>query len=83
MGNFDDPNSPMRASVKAAIIRAKVLEHFKVEFNILLFDDNVEEVMSFGETYTDKRLNTVPSRLMRALQKSGGTNIGEPLAYTL
>lgn len=60
----------MRASVKAAIIRAKVLEYFKVEFSILFFDDVVEEVMSFGEVYTDKRLNTVPARLMRALERS-------------
>ncbi len=83
MGNFHDLNSPIRESVKAAIIRAKVLEHFKVEFNILFFDDNIEEVMAFGEVFTDKRLNTVPSRLMRALQNSWGTDIGQPLAYTL
>ncbi len=82
MWNFENAHSPMRASVKAWIIRAKVLEYFKVEFSILFFDDVVEEVMSFGEIYTDKHINKVPSRLMRALQKSWWTNIWEPLAYT-
>lgn len=82
MGNFASHGSALRESVKAAIIRAKVLEHFKVDFSILFFDDNVESVMDFWEKFSDKRKCSVPSRLMRALEKSWGTNISAPLTYT-
>lgn len=78
-----DTFSPLREAVKAAIIRAKVLEHFKVQFSIILFDDSMDEVMSFGEKFTDKRKNTVPSRLMRGLIYQSGTNISAPMSYTL
>jgi hypothetical protein len=44
----------LRESIKAAIIRAKVLEHFKVDFSIVLFGDRVDEVMSFGEKFSSK-----------------------------
>lgn len=47
MGNFGSHRSALRESVKAAIIRAKVLEHFRVDFSILFFDDDVESVMDF------------------------------------
>lgn len=83
MWNFSDLGSALRETVKAAIIRAKVLEHFKVNFSIVFFDDNLEEVMSFGEKFSAKKRNNIPSRLMRAAQESGGTNIWEPLAYTM
>lgn len=82
MGNFASQGSALRESVKAVIIRAKVLEHFKVDFSILFFDDGVESVMDFGEKFSDKRKCSVPSRLMRALEKSWGTNISAPLTYT-
>ena len=60
MGNFASHGSALRESVKAAIIRAKVLEHFKVDFSILFFDDDVESVMDFGEKFSDKRKCSVP-----------------------
>ncbi len=47
MGKFTSPGSALRESVKAGIIRAKVLEHFKVDFSLLFFDDAVESVMDF------------------------------------
>jgi hypothetical protein len=47
MGKFEENNSPLREAVKAAIIRAKVLEYFKVNFSIIMFDTDIEEVMSF------------------------------------
>jgi cobalamin biosynthesis protein CobT len=70
MGNFASHGSALRESVKAAIIRAKVLEHFKVDFSILFFDDAVESVMDFGEKFSDKRRCSIPSKLMRALERS-------------
>ncbi len=82
MWSFYTRGSALRESVKAGIIRAKVLEHFKVDFSILFFDDDVESVMDFGEKFSDKRKCSVPSRLMRALEKSSGTNISAPLTYT-
>nr|MDD3720710.1 transglutaminase domain-containing protein [Candidatus Gracilibacteria bacterium] len=81
MGNFETPNSPLREAIKAAIIRAKVLEYFKVNFSIVIFDTEMEEIMEFGEKFSDKRKNNIPSRLMRAIMKSGGTDIGQPLSY--
>lgn len=83
MGSFESPNSPLREAIKAAIIRAKVLEHFKVNFSIVIFDTEMEEVMEFGEKFSDRKRNNIPSRLMRAVMKSGGTDIGQPLTYTL
>ena len=70
----------MREAIKAAIIRAKTLEHFKVDFSIVIFDDDIEEIMEFGEKFTAKRTK-IPAKLMRALEKSGGTNISAPLLY--
>lgn len=82
MGRFEERNSALREAVKAAIIRAKVLEHFKVNFSIIIFDTKLEEVMEFGETFSSKKKNNIPSRLMRAVMKSDGTDIGQPLTYT-
>lgn len=64
MGSFGDQNSPLRNAIKAAITRAKVLEHFKVQMNIVIFGDKIEEVMTFGEQFSD-RTTKIPSRLMR------------------
>ena len=64
MGSFSDVNSPLRNAIKAAITRAKVLEHFKVQMNIIIFGDKIEEVMTFGEQFSD-RTTKIPSRLMR------------------
>ncbi|MEI7557570.1 MAG: hypothetical protein WCJ45_01655 [bacterium] len=64
MGSFGDQNSPLRNAIKAAITRAKVLEHFKVQMNIVIFGDKIEEVMMFGEQFSD-RTTKIPSRLMR------------------
>ena len=47
MGNFNDRTSPFFQSIKAAITRAKVLEHFKVDMSIVVFDDRIDEVMNF------------------------------------
>ncbi|MEI7478441.1 MAG: hypothetical protein WCJ81_08470 [bacterium] len=47
MGNFADRSSPFFQSIKAAITRAKVLEHFKVDMSIVIFDDSIDEVMTF------------------------------------
>ncbi len=82
MGSFSNQNSPIREAVKTAIIRAKVLEYFKVQFSIQFFDDTTEEIMTFGENFSDRKKCHIPSKLMRAVQKSWGTNIGEPLSYT-
>lgn len=81
MWRFEDTNSPLRETVKAAIIRAKVLEHFKVHFSIILFDTQVEEVMKFWEKFSDKKKNTIPARFMRWVIKNGWTDIGQPLTY--
>lgn len=70
MGKFEDKNSPLREAVKAAIIRAKVLEHFKVHFSIVIFDTDMEEVMEFGDKFSNRGKNNVPSKLMRAVMKS-------------
>ncbi|MDR0860139.1 MAG: hypothetical protein LBO09_04050 [Candidatus Peribacteria bacterium] len=69
MGGFRDKTSPFFQSIKAAITRAKVLEHFKVEMSIVIFDDSIDEVMHFGETFSDRKTH-IPSKLMRATQKS-------------
>lgn len=82
MGSFTSHGSALRASVKAGIIRAKVLEHFKVDFSILFFDDDVESVMDFGEKFSDRKKSSIPSNMMRSLVKSWGTNISAPLVYT-
>lgn len=82
MGKFEENNSPLREAVKAAIIRAKVLEYFKVNFSIIMFDTDIEEVMSFWEKFSDKRKNNIPARLMRAVMKGGWTDIWKPLTYT-
>ncbi len=83
MWNFNENNSALRESVKAAIIRAKVLEHFKVNFSIVLFDTELEEIMNFWEKFSDKKKNNIPSRLMRAVMKNWWTDIWKPLTYTL
>ena len=70
MGSFTSHGSALRASVKAGIIRAKVLEHFKVDFSILFFDDDVESVMDFGEKFSDRKKSSIPSNMMRSLVKS-------------
>jgi hypothetical protein len=65
MGRFTDTSSPFFQSIKAAITRAKVLEHFKVQMGIVIFSDNIDEVMHFGETFSDRKTH-IPSKLMRA-----------------
>jgi hypothetical protein len=78
MGDIDTEWSPLREAVKSAIIRARTLEHFDVNFSILVFNTDVHEVMKFGEKYTSKK-NTIPSRLMRAIHNRWWTNISKPL----
>ena len=80
MWRIDYPWSILRESVKAAIIRAKVLEHFKVDFSIVLFWDRVDEVMSFWEKFSSKKKCSIPARLMRAAHVSWG-NSREPISY--
>ena len=80
MWSFWTPWSILRESIKAAIIRAKVLEYFKVEFSIILFGDRIDEVMSFGEKFSSKWKCTIPSRLIRAAHESWW-NSREPISY--
>ena len=80
MWSFTTPWSILRESIKAAIIRAKVLEHFKVDFSIVLFWDRIDEVMSFGEKFSSKWKCTIPSKLIRAAHQSG-CNSREPISY--
>ena len=80
MWSIDSYGSILRESVKAAIIRAKVLEHFKVDFSIVLFWDRVDEVMSFWEKFSSKKKCSIPARLMRAAHQSWG-NSREPISY--
>lgn len=70
----------MREAVKAAIIRARTLEHFHVQFSLMFFDEITEEVMSFGDKWSDKRAK-IPARLMRGAAHSGGTNISAGLIH--
>ncbi|EKE27731.1 MAG: hypothetical protein ACD_3C00163G0003 [uncultured bacterium (gcode 4)] len=81
MGKFTEEGSPIREAVKAAIIRAKVLEHFKVNFSILIFDTELEEVMEFGEKFSERWKCLIPSKLMRSVMKNWWTDIGKPLSY--
>lgn len=80
MGNFDDTSSPFFQSIKAAITRAKVLEHFQVDMSIVIFDDSIDEVMSFGETFSARRTR-IPSKLMRAATSRSGWNSQEPITH--
>jgi hypothetical protein len=80
MWSFTTPWSILRESIKAAIIRAKVLEHFKVDFSIILFGDQMNEVMSFGEKFSSKRKCLIPSKLIRAAHISWW-NSREPISY--
>lgn len=80
MGYFWTQWSILRESIKAAIIRAKVLEHFKVDFSIVLFGDRIDEVMSFGEKFSSKWKCSIPARLMRAAHVSWW-NSREPISY--
>lgn len=80
MGYFWTQWSILRESIKAAIIRAKVLEHFKVDFSIVLFGDRIDEVMSFGEKFSSKWKCGIPARLMRAAHVSWW-NSREPISY--
>ena len=80
MWAFVTPWSILRESIKAAIIRAKVLEHFKVDFSIILFGDRIDEVMSFGEKFSSKWKCTIPSKLIRAAHVSWW-NSREPISY--
>ena len=80
MGRFERSWSILRESIKAAIIRAKVLEHFKVEFSIILFWDRIDEVMSFWENFSSKRKCLIPSKLIRAAHISWW-NSQEPISY--
>jgi len=54
----------LREAVKAAIIRAKTLEYFDVQFSILFFASGVVEIMKFGEKFSDRR-SMIPAKLMR------------------
>lgn len=80
MWSFTTPWSILRESIKAAIIRAKVLEHFKVDFSIVLFGDRIDEVMSFWEKFSSKWKCTIPARLIRAAHVSWW-NSREPITY--
>lgn len=81
MGSFGDPNSPLTNAIKAAITRAKVLEHFKVQMNIIIFGDKIEEVMTFGEKFSN-RTTKIPSKLMKIATGGAGGNSQEPITYT-
>ena len=83
MWKLTDTWSALREAVKAAIIRARVLEYFKVDFSIIMFDHEVEEIMSFWEKFSSTMDNNIPSKLMRAALKSGGTDMWAPLSFTL
>jgi len=80
MWSFESPWSILRESIKAAIIRAKVLEHFKVDFSIVLFWDRIDEVMSFGEKFSSKGKCLIPSKLIRAAHVSWWNSM-EPISY--
>lgn len=80
MGNFADRSSPFFQSIKAAITRAKVLEHFKVDMSIVIFDDSIDEVMTFWETFSDRKTH-IPSKLMRAATARSGGNSQEPITH--
>lgn len=80
MGSRNDPNSPFSQSVKAAITRAKVLEHFKVDMSIVIFDDAIDEVMNFWEVFSERRTQ-IPSKLMRAYTKRSWGNSQEPITH--
>ncbi len=80
MWSFGDPTSPLTNAIKAAIIRAKVLEHFKVQMSIVVFGDKIEEVMSFGEQFSN-RTTKIPSNLMRIATGGGWGNSQEPMTY--
>ena len=80
MGHFWNSHSILRESIKAAITRAKVLEHFKVDFSIILFWDTIREVMSFWEKFSSKWRCLIPSKLMRAAYESWW-NSQEPISY--
>ncbi len=80
MGSWSDPKSPFSQSVKAAITRAKVLEHFKVDMSIVIFDDTLDEVMNFGDQFSD-RMTKIPSKLMRAYTARSWGNSQEPITY--
>ena len=80
MWSFTTPWSILRESIKAAITRAKVLEHFKVDFSIVLFGDRVDEVMSFGEKFSSKWKCLIPSKLIRAAHVSWW-NSREPISF--
>ena len=80
MGSFWNEHSILRESIKAAITRAKVLEHFKVDFSIVLFWDSIREVMQFGEKFSSKWRCLIPSKLMRAAH-DWGWNSQEPISY--
>lgn len=80
MGSFADRNSPFFQSIKAAITRAKVLEYFKVDMSIVIFDDTIDEVMSFGESFSERRTK-IPSKLMRAATTRSWGNSQEPITH--
>ena len=80
MGSFSTQWSILRESIKAAIIRAKTLEHFKVDFSIVLFWDRIDEVMTFWEKFSSKWKCKIPSKLMRAAHVSWW-NSREPISY--
>ncbi|MDR3169963.1 MAG: hypothetical protein LBU27_09885 [Candidatus Peribacteria bacterium] len=80
MGSFTDTSSPFFQSIKAAITRAKVLEHFKVQMSIVIFDDSIDEVIHFGETFSDRKTH-IPSKLMRAATTRSGGNSQEPITF--
>ena len=80
MWSFEREWSILRESIKAAIIRAKVLEHFKVDFSIVLFGDRIDEVMSFGEKFSSRGKCLIPSKLIRAAKISWWNN-REPISY--
>ncbi len=81
MGSFEEEWSIFRESVKAAIIRAKVLEHFKVDFSIIIFDDSIDEVMNFGEKFSSRSKCLIPSKLMKACTTRSWGNSQEPISY--
>jgi hypothetical protein len=80
MGRFSDVNSPFYHAIRAAIIRAKVLEHFKVDMAIVIFDDTVDTIMNFGEKFS-QRWSHIPAKLMRAASTRTGGNTTEPISH--
>lgn len=69
----------MEAARKAAVCFGKLSQQFDMPYAIKIFSSDHKNLLSFGQSYEDRKLRVKPELLYATKNLNGGTNIGRPL----